>query len=63
MSAVRSDVRVKKLYIGAMGISDQPFLPDYEDQNSTEFTQLASLVNQQVGSGLGIKLLPSIFVY
>lgn len=46
--AVRSDVRVKKLYIGAMGIGDQPFLPDYEDQNSTQFTRLASLVNQQV---------------
>lgn len=52
LSAVRSDVRVKKLYIGAMGISNQPFLPDYENQNSTQFTRLASLVNQQVSKAL-----------
>ncbi|XP_075882860.1 suppressor of tumorigenicity 14 protein homolog isoform X2 [Nelusetta ayraudi] len=45
---LRSDVRVRKLYIGAMGISDQPFLPDYEDQDSSQFRRLASLVDRQL---------------
>ncbi|CAJ1085632.1 suppressor of tumorigenicity 14 protein homolog isoform X1 [Xyrichtys novacula] len=45
---IRSDVRVKKVYIGSMGISNQPFLPSYEDSNSPQFSQLASLVKQQL---------------
>uniref|UniRef100_A0A3Q4B5H5 Uncharacterized protein n=1 Tax=Mola mola TaxID=94237 RepID=A0A3Q4B5H5_MOLML len=45
---LRSDVRAKKLYIGAMGIGNQPFLPSYEDSNSPEFAQLASLVAKQL---------------
>lgn len=48
LSSVRSDVRAKKLYIGAMGIGNQPFLPSYEDSNSPEFAHLASLVAKQV---------------
>uniref|UniRef100_A0A3Q3WE28 Uncharacterized protein n=1 Tax=Mola mola TaxID=94237 RepID=A0A3Q3WE28_MOLML len=44
----RYDVRAKKLYIGAMGIGNQPFLPSYEDSNSPEFAQLASLVAKQL---------------
>lgn len=47
-SSVRSDVRVKKLYNGAMGISNKPFLKSYQDPGSSQFNQLASLVSQQV---------------
>ncbi|XP_074538629.1 suppressor of tumorigenicity 14 protein homolog [Halichoeres trimaculatus] len=45
---LRSDVRVKKVYIGAMGISNQPFLESYEDPDSPQFGKLASLVKQQL---------------
>ncbi|KAM9350770.1 suppressor of tumorigenicity 14 protein homolog [Symphorus nematophorus] len=45
---LRSDVRVQKLYIGSMGISNQPFLSAYEDPSSPQFKNLASLVSQQL---------------
>uniref|UniRef100_A0A8D3BSP9 Suppressor of tumorigenicity 14 protein-like n=1 Tax=Scophthalmus maximus TaxID=52904 RepID=A0A8D3BSP9_SCOMX len=45
---LRSDVRVKRVYIGAMGISQQRFLPAYEDPSSPQFTDLATLVSHQV---------------
>uniref|UniRef100_A0A8C9XS31 ST14 transmembrane serine protease matriptase b n=1 Tax=Sander lucioperca TaxID=283035 RepID=A0A8C9XS31_SANLU len=45
---LRSDVRVKKLYIGQMGINNQRFMPAYEDPSSSEFSQLAGLVSTQV---------------
>uniref|UniRef100_H3CA45 ST14 transmembrane serine protease matriptase b n=1 Tax=Tetraodon nigroviridis TaxID=99883 RepID=H3CA45_TETNG len=43
-----SDVRVERLYIGAMGLRDQPFLKSYEEPSSPQFDQLASLVCQQL---------------
>lgn len=45
---LRSDVRVKKVYIGSMGISNQPFLMSYEDSTSSQFKSLASLVSRQL---------------
>ncbi|XP_041801639.1 suppressor of tumorigenicity 14 protein homolog [Chelmon rostratus] len=45
---LRSDVRVKKVYIGSMKIDNQRFLPSYEDPRTPEFTNLASLVSQQL---------------
>uniref|UniRef100_A0A8D3CBY1 Suppressor of tumorigenicity 14 protein-like n=1 Tax=Scophthalmus maximus TaxID=52904 RepID=A0A8D3CBY1_SCOMX len=45
---LRSDVRVKRVYIGAMGISQQRFLPAYEDPSSPQFTDLATLVSHQL---------------
>ncbi|KAK9514688.1 hypothetical protein VZT92_025384 [Zoarces viviparus] len=45
---LRRDVRVKKLYIGSMEIRNQPFLLDYEDPGSPQFSQLASLVSRQL---------------
>uniref|UniRef100_UPI0037E8B79A suppressor of tumorigenicity 14 protein homolog n=1 Tax=Semicossyphus pulcher TaxID=241346 RepID=UPI0037E8B79A len=45
---LRSDVRVKKVYIGSMGINNQPFLDSYEDPSSPQFSHLASLVRQQL---------------
>ncbi|XP_076598173.1 suppressor of tumorigenicity 14 protein homolog [Chaetodon auriga] len=45
---LRSDVRVKKLYIGSMRINNQQFLPAYEEPGSPQFTDLASLVSQQL---------------
>ncbi|XP_027131471.1 suppressor of tumorigenicity 14 protein [Larimichthys crocea] len=45
---LRADVRVKKVYIGSMGIDDQPFQPSYEDPGSPQFAELASLVSQQL---------------
>ncbi|XP_036960339.1 suppressor of tumorigenicity 14 protein homolog [Acanthopagrus latus] len=45
---LRSDVRVKRIYIGSMGISDQRFLPSFEDPKSPQFVNLATLVNQQL---------------
>ncbi|XP_018526331.1 ST14 transmembrane serine protease matriptase b [Lates calcarifer] len=45
---LRRDVRVKRVYIGSMGISDRRFQPAYEDPSSTQFTNLASLVSQQL---------------
>lgn len=44
---------MKKLYIGAMGISNKPFQKSYEDPDSSQFNDLASLVSQQVrGEGV-----------
>ncbi|KAL6119000.1 st14 [Pungitius sinensis] len=45
---LRSDVRVKKLYIGSMEIQDHVYLVDYEDPGSPGFSRLASLVDQQL---------------
>lgn len=45
---LRRDVRVKKVYVGSMGISDRPFLEEYEDPDSPSFRKLADLVNKQV---------------
>ncbi|XP_035513490.1 suppressor of tumorigenicity 14 protein homolog [Morone saxatilis] len=45
---LRSDVRVKKVYIGSMGINNQRFLSSYEDPSSRDFKNLAALVNQQL---------------
>ncbi|XP_011620138.2 suppressor of tumorigenicity 14 protein homolog [Takifugu rubripes] len=45
---LRRDVRVKKLYIGAMGISNKPFLEAYEDPDSPQFGHLAAQVSQQL---------------
>ncbi|CAB1433875.1 unnamed protein product [Pleuronectes platessa] len=45
---LRSDVRVKRVYIGSMGIRDQNFLPEYEDPSSPQFSSLAKLVSQQL---------------
>lgn len=39
---------MNKLYIGAMAISNKPFLKSYEDPDSPQFSDLASLVSQQV---------------
>lgn len=39
---------MKKLYIGAMGISNKAFQKPYEDPDSPQFKDLASLVSQQV---------------
>uniref|UniRef100_A0A3Q1GSD3 ST14 transmembrane serine protease matriptase b n=1 Tax=Acanthochromis polyacanthus TaxID=80966 RepID=A0A3Q1GSD3_9TELE len=38
---LRNDVRVKRVYIGAMEISSQPFLPAHEDPSSNQFSHLA----------------------
>uniref|UniRef100_A0A665VJH0 Suppressor of tumorigenicity 14 protein homolog n=1 Tax=Echeneis naucrates TaxID=173247 RepID=A0A665VJH0_ECHNA len=45
---LRSNVKVRRVYIGSMGISHQRFLSAHEDPNSPEFTNLASLVRQQL---------------
>ncbi|KAF1391049.1 hypothetical protein PFLUV_G00064560, partial [Perca fluviatilis] len=45
---LRSDVRVKKLYIGQMGINNQRYQAAYEDPSSSEFSQLAGLVSTQL---------------
>ncbi|XP_071314887.1 suppressor of tumorigenicity 14 protein homolog [Trachinotus anak] len=45
---LRNDVRVKRVYIGSMGISEQHFLPEHEDPSSPQFTELANLVSQQL---------------
>ncbi|KAF7210448.1 suppressor of tumorigenicity 14 protein homolog [Nothobranchius furzeri] len=45
---LRSSVRIKRVYIGAMGISDRRFDPDYENPNSQKFKELAALVGQQL---------------
>ncbi|XP_071398455.1 suppressor of tumorigenicity 14 protein homolog, partial [Centroberyx affinis] len=45
---LRTDVRVKKVYIGSMGIADQGFVAAYEDPNSQQFKNLALLVSQQL---------------
>ncbi|XP_075993573.1 suppressor of tumorigenicity 14 protein homolog [Genypterus blacodes] len=45
---VRNDVRVKKLFIGSLGISDQKFLEAHEDPNTLQFQALASRVTHQL---------------
>uniref|UniRef100_A0A7N6BG35 Suppression of tumorigenicity 14b n=1 Tax=Anabas testudineus TaxID=64144 RepID=A0A7N6BG35_ANATE len=45
---LRSDLRVKRLYVGAMGIDNLRFQPAFEDPSSPQFTNLAFLVGQQV---------------
>ncbi|MEQ2186591.1 hypothetical protein GOODEAATRI_030193, partial [Goodea atripinnis] len=48
VSSVRSDVRVKKVYVGSMGIGNKPFVAEYEDPSSSLFRSLADLVNKQL---------------
>ncbi|KAM3617876.1 uncharacterized protein V6R79_012267 [Siganus canaliculatus] len=45
---LRSDVRVQRVYVGAMGINNQRFQASYEDPDSPQFLQLASLVKRQL---------------
>lgn len=45
---LRRDVRMRRLYIGSMGISNQPFSAALEDLNSPEFQTLSSRVKQQL---------------
>ncbi|XP_047442637.1 suppressor of tumorigenicity 14 protein homolog [Mugil cephalus] len=45
---LRNDVRVRRVYIGSMGISNKPFLPEYEDPSSSQFNRMASLVGRQL---------------
>lgn len=47
-SAVRQDIRVKKVYTGSMRITNQVFENAYEDSNTTEFKALAKQVVTQV---------------
>lgn len=47
-SAVRKDVRVKRIYTGSMRITNQVFENAYENSNSTEFKALAKQVVAQV---------------
>lgn len=48
ISAVRKDVRVKRIYTGSMRITNQVFENAYENSNSTEFKALAKQVVSQV---------------
>lgn len=48
ISAVRKDVRVKRMYTGSMRITNQVFENAYENSNSTEFKALAKQVVSQV---------------
>ncbi|XP_033943610.1 suppressor of tumorigenicity 14 protein homolog [Pseudochaenichthys georgianus] len=45
---LRRDVRVQKVFIGSMGIDNQPFVAEYEDPENPKFTHLASLVRKQL---------------
>ncbi|KAM4737636.1 suppressor of tumorigenicity 14 protein homolog [Anableps anableps] len=45
---LRSDVRVKKVYVGSVGISNRSFEPEYEDPSSSSFRSLADLVKKQL---------------
>ncbi|XP_053705275.1 suppressor of tumorigenicity 14 protein homolog [Synchiropus splendidus] len=45
---LRTDNRVKRVYIGSMGITNQRFVAQYENPRSTEFSHLASLVRKQL---------------
>ncbi|XP_039878646.1 suppressor of tumorigenicity 14 protein-like [Simochromis diagramma] len=45
---LHNDDTVQRIYIGSMGISNQRFLPEHEDPSSSEFTQLAAQVSQQL---------------
>uniref|UniRef100_A0A665VJL6 Suppressor of tumorigenicity 14 protein homolog n=1 Tax=Echeneis naucrates TaxID=173247 RepID=A0A665VJL6_ECHNA len=53
---LRSNVKVRRVYIGSMGISHQRFLSAHEDPNSPEFTNLASLVSMKVLNFLSLYL-------
>ncbi|XP_037833029.1 ST14 transmembrane serine protease matriptase b isoform X2 [Kryptolebias marmoratus] len=45
---LRSNVTVKRLYVGSLGISDRTFVKEYEDSSSQEFRTLADQVSQQL---------------
>ncbi|XP_015249445.1 PREDICTED: suppressor of tumorigenicity 14 protein homolog [Cyprinodon variegatus] len=45
---LHQDVKVKKVYIGSVGISAKPFLPEYEDPSSLQFKKLADQVNKEL---------------
>ncbi|KAM4610158.1 suppressor of tumorigenicity 14 protein homolog [Polymixia lowei] len=45
---LRRDVRIQKVYIGSMGISNHRFQQAYEEPDSPQFRDLALLVNQQL---------------
>ncbi|KAK2850911.1 hypothetical protein Q5P01_007187 [Channa striata] len=45
---LRSDLKVKRVYIGAMGINNLHFQPAFEDPSSSQFANLALLVSQQL---------------
>ncbi|XP_038579389.1 suppressor of tumorigenicity 14 protein homolog isoform X2 [Micropterus salmoides] len=45
---LRQDVRESRVYVGSMEIDNQNFKSAYEDPESPEFTNLASLVSQQL---------------
>ncbi|XP_059189470.1 ST14 transmembrane serine protease matriptase b [Centropristis striata] len=45
---LRRDVRVKKVFIGAMGINNQRYEAAYEDPSSPKFSHLAALVKKQL---------------
>uniref|UniRef100_A0A3Q2QP43 ST14 transmembrane serine protease matriptase b n=1 Tax=Fundulus heteroclitus TaxID=8078 RepID=A0A3Q2QP43_FUNHE len=45
---LRRDVKVKKVYIGSMGITDQTFTAEHEDPSSNQFRSLADLVKKQL---------------
>ncbi|KAM7405386.1 hypothetical protein PAMP_012653 [Pampus punctatissimus] len=45
---LRTDIRVKRVYIGSMGITNKLFLVEYENSSSPQFSNLASKVNQQL---------------
>ncbi|KAK2898169.1 ST14 transmembrane serine protease matriptase b isoform X1 [Channa argus] len=45
---LRSDLKVKRVYIGAMGINNLHFQPAFEDPSSSQFANLALMVSQQL---------------
>ncbi|XP_056129935.1 suppressor of tumorigenicity 14 protein homolog [Lampris incognitus] len=45
---LQADVRVKKVYIGSLGITNQRFQPAYEEPNNPQFKHLAALVNRKI---------------
>ncbi|CAL8369925.1 unnamed protein product [Lota lota] len=45
---LREDVRVQKMYMGAMGITDKQFVTAYEEPSSEEYRHLSGLVNSQL---------------
>lgn len=45
---LRSDLRVKRVYVGSMAISQHRFQPAYEDPVSPEFVNMANLVGRQL---------------
>lgn len=44
----RGEVRLTKMYIGSMSITNQRFIDSYDNPNSNEFKQLAMQVSQQL---------------